>query len=357
MPKKLTYAKTGVDRELRAKAKTALEMLQQTYKFSAYGGVLQLPYGNIIPIGDKYLDLVIEGIGTKVLLAQLADKYDTIGVDGAAVAVNDVIRSGARPLALADNIHAQISDPLLVKDWIEGISKGAAESRCVVTGGEIGDVPEIIKGLKESKGFDIIVACIGDVNEDRIIYGNDIKPTDVVIGIRSSGIHSNGITLARKVLFKEWGGMFDPYDIPEGLDRELVYEALEPTRIYVKPIIAVAKHHRIKGAVHITGDAYLKFNRLMDFSKGTGYEFDNFNPHPVFEIIQKAAGRLGGISDEEMFSTFNMGWGFAIVVNRNVQDEVLDILEKDKNEAEVIGKVMSTKRITVVHNGKKLILG
>ncbi|MFX0203197.1 MAG: AIR synthase related protein, partial [Candidatus Hodarchaeota archaeon] len=117
MPKEFTYAETGVDREMRAKSKEALPLLKQTYKLSKYGKVVELPYGNVFSVGNRYLDLVIEGVGTKVLLAQLADKYDTIGIDGVAMAVNDVIRSGATPLAVVDNIHTQISNPRLVEEW------------------------------------------------------------------------------------------------------------------------------------------------------------------------------------------------------------------------------------------------
>lgn len=357
MSKKLTYAETGVDRELRARAKTTLRMLKQTYMFSVYGEILQLPYGNIFPMGDRYLDLVIEGVGTKVLLAQLANKYDIIGIDGVAMAVNDVIRSGAKPLAIADNIHAQISDPFLVKEWIKGIVKGAIESQCIVASGEIGDVAELIKGLKEGRGFDMVVACIGEVSKENIIFGDDIQPKDVVIGLRSSGVHSNGITLARKVLFKKWGGRFDAYDVPEGLDKELIYEVLEPTKIYAKPVQEVMKEHKIKGAVHITGDAYLKFDRLMEFSKEIGFEFNNFKPQPIFELIQKTAETTGGgITDEEMLKTFNMGWGFAIVVDRTEHDDLLDVLEKCEVEAEVIGEATSTRKIVAFYKGKKIVL-
>jgi len=357
MPKKLTYAETGVDRELRAESKTVLGMLEQTYQFSLHGEVLQLPYGNIFPIDDnRYLDLVIEGVGTKVFLAQLANKHDTIGIDGVAMAVNDVIRSGARPLAIADNIHTHKSDPTRVQQWIEGITKGAAESRCIVIGGEIGDVSELIRGVKEGIGFDMIVSCIGDVSKDRIISGKNIKPRDIVIGLRSSGLHSNGITLARKVLFKAWGGKFDPYDIPEDLGRALIFEALEPTTIYAKPLQAVANHHEVKGAVHITGDAYLKFNRLVEFSKGVGFKLDNFKPQPIFELIQKTAEEKGGITDDEMLKTFNMGWGFAIIIDKKAEDDILDILEKSKVEAEPIGEATSSRKIVAAYKGKQLVL-
>ncbi|MFP3985288.1 MAG: phosphoribosylformylglycinamidine cyclo-ligase [Candidatus Bathyarchaeia archaeon] len=359
MVKELTYSEAGVDRKLRAQSKTALRMLKQTYRFSSYGKVVQLPYGNIFSIGnDRYLDLTIEGIGTKVLLAQLADKYDTIGVDAVAMAVNDVIRSGARPLALADNIHAQLSDPHLVQEWMKGLTKGAIESRCIIAGGEIGDVAEIIKGYREGKGFDMVVACIGEVHRSDVIFGNDIEPReDVVIGLRSSGIHSNGVTLARKVLFKQWGGKFDPYDVLEGLDKELVYEVLEPTKIYAKPLADVARRFRIKGAVHITGDAYLKFGNLMKFSRGTGFELTNFKPQPIFTLIQSTARKMGStITDGEMLKTFNMGWGFVLIVKRRNLDGVVGLLEKNGVEAEVIGKATSTGKIVAVYNGKKLVL-
>ena len=357
MPKKLTYSEAGVDRETRAKSKQALSALKRTYTLGRYGKVVQLPYGNIFLAGDRYLDLVIEGVGTKVLLAQLADKYDTIGVDGVAMAVNDVIRSGATPLALVDNFHAHVSDPDLVREWLKGIVKGAEESDCPVPGGEIGDVAAIIKGLTEGKGFDLIVASVGEVQEKDVISGRDIKPGDVVVGLRSSGVHSNGISLVRKALFKEWGGKYEPFDVPDGFDREIVYEALEPTRIYVKPFLEAAKEVKIKGAVHVTGDAYVKFDRLMKYSRGIGFEFANFKPQPIFELIQQTAPEVGGeITDEEMLKTFNMGWGFAVVIDKNDEDEAVTIFEKCGVEAERIGKVTSSEKIVVHYKEKKLEL-
>jgi phosphoribosylformylglycinamidine cyclo-ligase len=353
-----TYADAGVDRKLRAESKKALEMLKETCSFSRYGEVVELPYGKIFPLGEnRYLDLVIEGVGTKVLVAQLAEKYDTIGIDGVALAVNDVIRSGAKPLAIADNIHAQVSEPALVKEWMKGVVKGARQAECIVPSGEIGDVAEVIKGLVEGKGFDLIVATIGEVTSEKVIYGRNIKPGDVVIGMRSSGIHSNGVSLARKILFKLWGGKYEPYDIPEGLDREVVYEVLEPMTIYVVPLLKVAEELKVKAAVHITGDAYLKFDRLTKFSMGIGFEFDNFKPQPIFELIQKTASELGGmITDEEMFKTFNMGWGFAIIVDKESKDKAIDILEKTGVHAEQIGHVTDFKGIKVLYRNRKIIL-
>jgi len=358
LTRKVTYANAGVDRELRAASKKALHILKETYKFSHRGEVVQLPYGNVFALEkNRYLDLVIEGVGTKVLVAQLAEKYDTIGIDGVALSVNDVIRSGAKPLAIADNIHAQVSDPALVEEWMKGIVKGAAESECVVPSGEIGDVAEVIKGLVEGRGFDMIVATIGQVTSEKIISGRDIKAGDVIIGLRSSGIHSNGVSLARKILFKKWGGRYEPHDIPDGLNREIVYEVLEQMKIYVKPLLAVADELKVKAAVHITGDAYLKFDNLTRFSKGIGFEFDNFNPQPIFKLIQKTASELGGeIIDEEMFKTFNMGWGFAVIVDKVDGDKAVDVFGKTWVQAEQIGVVTDSEGIKIHYKNRKIIL-
>jgi len=355
--KGFTYAEAGVDRELRMKSKEALSILEKTYRFSRYGEIVQLPYGKIFPFAKGYLDFAVEGVGTKVLVAQLANKYDTIGIDGVALAVNDVIRSGARPLAIVDNIHAQVSDPKLVDKWMKGIIKGATEAECVVPGGEIGDVAEIIKGVADGRAFDMVIACVGELSKEEIVFGNDIKAGDSVIGLRSSGIHSNGVSMARKVLFKRWGGKYEPYDIPEGLDREVVYEVLEPMRIYVKPALKVAEAYQIKGLVHITGDAYLKFDRLMMFSRGIGFEFDNFKPQPIFELIQEVASEVRApISDEEMLKTFNMGWGFAVVADKGDRDSIIDSFEKNGVEAEQIGKVTDSRKIIALYKRKKIEL-
>ena len=357
MPKKLTYSEAGVDRKARAESKQALMVLKKTYSLGRYGRVVQLPYGNVFLAGDRYLDLVIEGVGTKVLLAQLANKYDTIGIDGVAMAVNDVIRSGATPLALVDNFHTHTSDPHLVRKWLKGILKGAEESNCIVPGGEIGDVAAIIKGLMEGKGFDLVVASVGEVRENEIIFGTAVKPGDIVLGLRSSGVHSNGISLVRKVLFKMWGGKYEPFDIPDEFDKAIVFEVLKPTKIYVRPFLSVTKTVDVKGAVHITGDAYLKFDRLVKYSRGIGFEFSNFKPQPIFKLIQQAAPQVGGkITDEEMLKTFNMGWGFAVIVDKNDEDEAISVIEKDGVEAERIGKVTDSGKIVARYEGRKLML-
>jgi phosphoribosylformylglycinamidine cyclo-ligase len=357
-PRKFTYAQAGVDRTLRAQSKRALTLLSQTYKFSQQGPIAKLPYGNIFPISeDLYLDLNIEGVGTKVLVAQLANKYDTIGIDGVAMAVNDTIRSGATPIALVDNIHAHVSDPALVQEWLKGIVKGAEEARCLVPSGEIGDMPDLIKGLVEGKGFDMIVASVGLVHKEHVVFASNLKQGDIMVGLRSSGIHSNGISLARRVLFKEWGGKYEPFEVPDNLERELVYEVLEPTRIYVKPLQELVCKDLVKAAIHITGDAYLKFDRLMKLNKKIGFEFDNFRPQPIFHVIQKTSDQQKRpISDREMFQTFNMGWGFAVVVDKASKEETIESLARNAVEAEEIGKVTNSGKILIKHEGEKIEL-
>ena len=344
MTKHYTYTDAGVDREQRHESKKALKKLQGTYRFSRYGPIMHLPYSNIFPFSqDNYLDLTIEGVGTKVLLAQLVGKYDTIGIDAVAMAVNDVIRSGATPLAISDNIHAQASNPQLVKEWLEGITQGAKESECPIVSGEIGDVAEIIKGIAEGAGFDMIVAAIGQVTKHKIITGNGVQPGDPKIGLPSSGLHSNGITLARKILLKQWGGKYEPQHTPDTLDREIIYEMLKPTRIYVKPVLKAAEAARIKATVHVTGDGYLKFN--------------NFKPQPIFNLIQKTALELGfTITDEEMFKTFNMGWGFAIIVDKTDKEEIINALEKADANPQQIGTVTDTQEIVITHGNKRFHL-
>ncbi|MDR0798002.1 MAG: phosphoribosylformylglycinamidine cyclo-ligase [Nitrososphaerota archaeon] len=358
MQKNYTYDDAGVNRKQRVESKKQLSILQETYAQSIFGSVLKLPYGNIFPVGqNRYLDLVIEGVGTKVLIAQLTKKYDTIGVDAVAMAVNDVIRSGAKPLAIVDNIHAQESNPDLVKDWLTGVAKGAIESGCPVTGGEIGDVAEIISGVRQNAGFDMIISSVGVVDKKNIITGENIKPGDPIIGLASSGLHSNGITLARKILFKQWGGKFEPTDIPTGLDREIGLEALEPTKIYVNPLLKLASKVKIKAAVHITGDAYIKFNNLTCTSPGIGFRFDNFRPQTIFALTQRTAAELGySISDEEMFKTFNMGWGFGIIIDQADVDAAMSILYQTGVDADVIGKITDKPTVEVVYNDKRMFL-
>ncbi|MCL5069100.1 MAG: AIR synthase related protein, partial [Thaumarchaeota archaeon] len=193
-----------------------------------------MPFGLVYPAktpSGTYYDLQIEGIGTKTLIAELTGNYETIGIDAVAMAVNDVIRSGAHPMLLSDAIHIAESDRK-VGSLIRGVRAGAKLSGCILASGETGNVAELLHGeiSKSSPPFDLIVSCLGIAKKSELIMG-EISSGDSIIGLRSSGIHSNGLSLARKVLLKPWGGKFDPWFKPPTIRRSVVEELLEPTKI------------------------------------------------------------------------------------------------------------------------------
>lgn len=337
----LTYKETGVDREQREKAKLHWESLRSTHTLSHYGAIMETPFNNLYPVhGNKYHVKTCDGTGTKVLLAELAEKHDTIGIDAVAMVVNDCIRVGATPLALTDVVDIKKSEPWLLEEIQKGLNEGAMQAQCPLVGGETADVPELMQTQ-----YHINCDCVGEVDKEKIITGKKINPGDIVIGLRSSGVHSNGITLVRKALFKEWGGKYEAGNKPEELDKTLLQETLEPTRIYVEPVLKVMQEINVHGAVHITGDAYLKFLKLG------GFEFDNFHPQPIFKIIQEA----GEITDEEMFKTFNMGWGFALIIPREEKNKCLDLISKEY-QPEVIGKATDNDKILIKYQTKEITL-
>lgn len=339
----ITYTKAGVNRELRKKARRALGDFESTYKLSKYGKVIKTPFNTLYPVGKGiYQVKTCDGVGTKVLLAQLANKHDTIGIDAVAMVVNDCIRCGAKPIAITDMIDIKKSEPKLLKEIQKGLILGAKEADCPLIGGETADVPELLNAT-----YHINCDCVGEVEKKKIITGKKIRPGNIIIGFRSSGIHSNGLTLARKVLFKKWGGKFNTFEKPKGFKKSLIYECLEPTKIYLKPFLKVAGKFEILGAIHITGDAYSKFKKLMG---NFGFELFNFKPQSIFKLIQ----RVGKISLKEMASVFNLGWGFAIIVDKKEVTEILRLLKNEK--AEVIGKVIKEKKIIINYQNKKIIL-
>lgn len=333
-----TYLEAGVDRELRSKAKEHLADLKSTLSFSRHGATIETPFNTLYPVGNEIFHVkTADGVGTKVLLAQLAGKHDTIGIDAVAMVVNDCIRCGARPLAITDVIDIRKSEPEILVELQRGLGIGARESECPLVGGETADVPELMNAL-----YHINCDCVGEVERSKIINGERISVGDVITGLKSSGVHSNGISLLRKVLFKEWGGKFDAFEKPDGFDQELVLEALEPTKIYVKEFLNAADKVDILGAVNITGDAYLKFRKVTRL----GLEFDNFRPQPIFMLMQES-----GVSMEEMFKTMNMGWGFAVMVKKKDADSALQALPG----SEVIGRI-TDRGIAINFQNKRIIL-
>jgi len=355
-PREVTYAGAGVDRKarerLRKKLSSSMTGLSRTYP---YGSSMSLPFGLIFPQNDRaesFLDFQIEGVGSKTLIAELAKRYDTIGMDAVAMAVNDVIRSGAKPVLLSDALHIARSDARVVRSILRGVIKGASASGCVLASGETGDVSEILHQplLSASPPFDLFVSTLGIVDKDQIVRG-EIGPGDIVIGLESSGIHSNGLSLARRLLIKQWGGLYELDNSPPELRKEKIStvgeELLRPTRIYVKPFQEAHKRSPIKAAIHITGDGFAKFRRILEFQpkKRTklAFEFDSLGEAPpVFSLIESAAKLTGrSLSMEEMFRTFNMGYGFAVIVSRDEEQEVLDSFNRYCS-GKTIGRVTST---------------
>jgi len=347
----LTYSKSGVDRKARAKAKD----------FSAFGrtmavGTFHTPFLNLVKSGDtQFSALLADGVGTKILLAQLADKHDTIGVDGVAMVANDAARCGLDCRLLVDIIDIHHSDKALISQLITGIEAGAKQAGCAVVGGETADVPTLVAGVGKNP-YNLNFSLYAEAEKEDIILGTGLKPGDAIIGLESSGIHSNGFSLVRQVLFSQWGGYYqDPFVIVDGLDKPLIEECLTPTRIYAKAVRAFQKSTGFaKAAVHITGDAYPKFDKLFAFNRGVGLEFDNFEPQPIFGVLQATARKMGkAITDEEMLRTFNMGWGFALIVSEENAEGAMDFFTNNGLACERIGSVNSKAgRIEAKYNGK-----
>jgi phosphoribosylformylglycinamidine cyclo-ligase len=352
---RLTYAQTGIDRKARKKSQTGIQaFLTKSAASFRFGKTIELPFGRIFPTSKsrkEFYDFQIEGVGTKTLLAELAGKYDTIGIDAVAMAVNDVLRSGATPLLVTDAIHINKSKPVVLNSILSGIRRGAEISRCTLASGETGDVAEILHNplLENRSPFDLFVSCFGIVRADHVITGK-ISIDDHVIGLSSSGIHSNGLSLARRVLLKKWGGAYEPFDRPAGFNKPLIDELLEPTRIYSMAINRLKTENvGIKAAVHITGDGLGKLRRLLSFCNSTklGLKLKVSRRPVIFQLIADTARQAGTpISPVEMFRTFNMGIGFCIIVSPRDSSRAVDSLNKECR-TENIGTVTTGEKIIV----------
>jgi phosphoribosylformylglycinamidine cyclo-ligase len=269
-----------------------------------------------------------DGVGTKVLVAEALRKYDTVGIDCVAMNVNDVICLGAEPVALVNYLALEKPRPRLVAEVMKGLQKGALEAGVAVVSGETAVMKDVVKG------FDLAATVIGLVRKDRIITGDECRLGDIILGLRSNGIHSNGLTLARKLL-------------PPNTNLNNATELLRPTRIYVKEITKVLKSGlEVHSLAHITGGAYSKLKRI-GLRANVGFRLDNMpNPQPIFLKIQ-AKGR---IPDREMYRTFNMGIGFLIICPPRVAKRVRLLLP----EARPVGVVTSSKFVTVCVDGREV---
>jgi phosphoribosylformylglycinamidine cyclo-ligase len=297
------------------------EQIKKTYGFrQGFGEPVPIfgHYGGVFKCGSEQLVIHTDGVGTKLLLAQELGKYDTVGIDAIAMSANDILCLGAEPLVGVDYIGLAKEDDELVSSIMEGLVEGAKQSRCAILGGETAIIPEIIQGGK--KPFDLAFTMVGRVK--KLITGDDISPGDVIVGLESSGLHSNGYTLARKLLDHEkWGE-----------------EMLRPTRIYVDAVLEMIDACDIHGIAHITGGAFSKISRL---NKTVGYKIKNLpEPKPIFKELSKAID-----NDVEMHQTFNMGIGMVIILPEDRAGTIINIALKHGIEATVIGSVTEKKGI------------
>jgi phosphoribosylformylglycinamidine cyclo-ligase len=324
----VTYSDSGVDinleeitiSKLALKLKPTLknrDIITESGHFAA-----------LVKLGDKAIAMSTDGVGSKILVAKMMEKYDTIGIDCIAMVVNDLICVGAEPIALVDYLAVEEPDPEIASLIADGLVKGAELSKIAIIGGETASLPDIIKN------FDLAGTGIGFVDIDNIITGENIEDGDVLIGIESNGIHSNGLSLARKSLLDE--SKFLINDIVPNTKHTIGEELLKPTEIYVEPITNLLKQNfNIKGLAHITGGG---FNNLKRLNKNVGFELNNLpSPPPIFKLIYEQ-----DVSLKEMYTVFNMGIGFIIVVNEKESTNVIDFLKKYSN-VHKIGKVNLNK--------------
>lgn len=271
-----------------------------------------------------------DGVGTKIKLAFLLDKHNTIGIDAVAMCVNDVICCGAKPLFFLDYIAIGKNYPEKVASIVEGIAEGCVQSECALVGGETAEHP----GLMPVDEYDVAGFCVGIVDKPKMIDGSKLKKGDAIIGIPSSGVHSNGFSLVRKVFGIDENTINNTYD---ELDKPLGETLLTPTKLYVKPIFALLKEVDVKAISHITGGGfYENIPRMLKDGLTAKIKKDNIPVLPIFNVIQ----RVGSISEHDMYNTFNMGIGIALAVDKNDVDKTLEILKANGEDAVVLGEVV-----------------
>ena len=314
-----TYSEAGVDIDASEKATEALIAQIKGVNRKGDGEAIKLDNGfaGLVKLGDGALAMCTDGVGSKLLLAEEMDSIHTVGIDCVAMNTNDLICVGAEPLSFVDYVALDKPDEELMAKIGKGLAEGCKQSNCTLSGGETAILPELVHG------FDIAGTSVGYVKQDEIIDGTRISDGDTLIGLKSSGPHSNGYTLIRK--------LFDG-------DKELGKKLVEPTRIYVKEVMSLIKQVNVHGIAHITGGGLDNISRINDNFQ---YVIDNPLPVPsVFDWLQEK----GNIEDKEMYRTFNMGMGMVIIVNKDDAEKSVSILGE---HAQVIGSVRSGK--CVIH--------
>jgi phosphoribosylformylglycinamidine cyclo-ligase len=317
------YAKAGVDQGAADSAVAGLVRALGAIQLGRPSAQVPLPghYASVIRIDELTgIALSTDGVGTKLLIAEELGRYDTVGIDCVAMNVNDVICVGAEPLAMLDYIAIDRADPGVCEQIGVGLARGAELAGIEIPGGELAQLGEMVRGV------DVSGACFGTVALDAIVDGAAVRPGDVVIGLPSSGLHSNGYTLARASL----AGI--PLD-DDRLGRPLGEVLLEPTEIYVKPVVELLRSEiEVRGLAHITSGGT---GNLLRLAADVGYEIDApLPPPPIFALIQEQ----GGVSVEEMYDVFNMGCGFCVVVPPADEVAAQELLQEHYPEARRIGR-------------------
>lgn len=332
----LTYKKVGVDiSKIKESQKTIGRLIASTHRlqkkakiahgFGHYAGIVEIP-------GKKLLATHTDGVGTKVIIANMMKRYDTIGIDCVAMNVNDIICVGATPISFVDYIAANRNDHRIFKKIVEGLVKGAKKSRMPIVGGETAIMPDVIEG--KGFAFDLAGMVVGLLNKKDMVLGNKIKKGDVIIGANSSGIHSNGYSLARKALLTK----YSVRDKVKGVGK-IGDALLTPTEIYTNPVLEIIQRCKVNGLAHITGGSFTKLLRL----KNIGYDIDALPKiPPIMELIQGQ-----GVRDEEMYKTFNMGVGFCVITPKEQAGTVKAIFKKHKISSQEIGQIIPRKGVFI----------
>jgi phosphoribosylformylglycinamidine cyclo-ligase len=330
------YKESGVDIDKgNAFVETIKDLVASTHQRGVLGGIGGFS-SHVAIDTNKYKKPVIvnstDGVGTKLLVAHMCNKHNTIGIDLVAMCVNDLIVGGATPLCFLDYFAVGKLDLEVAREIISGIAEGCRQAQCSLVGGETAEMP----GLYLNKDYDLAGFVTGIVDRDSIIDGSDISAGDIILGLSSSGLHSNGYSLVRKVCFVDNHLTVDQY--LEELGCTLGEELLKPTRIYVQSVLNVLKNYRINGMVHNTGGGFID-NTPRVLPKGCKAVINKgtWNIPPIFPLLQ----RLGDISEEEMYRTFNMGIGLLVVINKDNVSDILHHFKAVGEEAFVIGEIVA----------------
>jgi len=326
----VTYSESGVDINLEEVTVSALT--SQLKNTLSYRDVITKTghFAALVKLGDKAIAMSTDGVGSKILVAKMMNKYDTVGIDCVAMVVNDIICVGAEPIAMVDYLAVEKPNPEVAAQIGKGLAEGANQAEVAIIGGETASLPQIITD------FDLAGTGIGVVDMEKIVTGEKITDGDVLIGIESSGIHSNGLSLARKIFFDNAGlTVYDP--LPTDENKFVGEELLKPTAIYVKPVIDVLKADiDVHGLAHITGGGFLNLKRLK---KGIGYQIDNLpQPYSIFKSIYSL-----DVSLEEMYRVFNMNIGFVVMVAEEDSQKTINIIKK-YNQAYKIGHTLKDEK-------------